>query len=180
MTAVDGKLVQVGEDDAGDELYLNAFRLDRLDAKSWTQLRTEGDARSWGDERLSHGAGVVSSYDASVSRRKPGGPMVTTWHGGLVLDPRGKGTWARLPARPEDQLVGAAQDWLFAAAGAWVVSDRYAYDTANASVRPIPQVPTGLERSQAVWAGDRVFVWGGMRPVDGGLGPVGDGWTLTP
>lgn len=70
--------------------------------------------------------------------------------------------------------------WLNVSGDGYVVMGRWALDVARETWQHIPldSGPLKLSDASAVWAGDRVFAWGGKRV--GAAGHVADGWTWRP
>ena len=98
---------------------------------------------------------------------------------GGILDPA-TGEWSELPGTPD---VSGDFRGFSVAGGGWAVSaDGWALHAASdtwVALRP-PAAGVAEDGQAAVWAGDRLFVFGGSRVVDERFVLVGGGWSWSP
>ena len=199
-----GVLVGRPQDAKGDysRAGLAAVSLDpktrRWTALSYAKGRDAAALVSYAPQPLHVAGGKVASASFFGDRLPYGkdGPLI----GGILDLDAG---WSRLPARPvqADQrardeaiadLPGPAYNpedprlpyvehfaWLNVGGDGFVVAGAWALDVARGTWQLVPTDagPLGLYSAAAVWAGDRVFAWGGS----GGFREnVATGWTWRP
>lgn len=97
---------------------------------------------------------------------------------GGILDP-GSGSWSPLPDPPAaanvyQGLSVGGPDYIVSSAG-------FVLHAPALTWEPLAKPRAGEEAGAAsVWAGDRLFVWGGVRSNGAGAALLGDGWTWQP
>jgi hypothetical protein len=131
-----------------------------------------GGPWGWTGDRLVNAA--IGSAD---------GGQVNNWgrahpYGG-IFDPA-SGTWSELPDTP-DVLGEVTGFW--ATGGGWAISgDGWAFHAGSSSWVALRRPAAGMaeEGQAAVWAGDRLFVFGGSRIVNEQYVLVEGGWSWFP
>lgn len=151
---------------------LRAALLD-LDAMVWRTL-PDSDILCCGGPWHWTGGRLVNASIANAD-----GGQTNNWgreypYGG-ILDPVAGG-WDRLPNPPAHQ---GPRTGLSAGGGGWVVGlDGWALNLDTFTWFPIPDPPVPTDGGPAdVWAGDRLFAWGGYRVVGGRTESLDVGWT---
>ena len=179
MVWVDGALVLLGNElvpNPGSEApaVVLAARLD-LESGTWQRYADSevlGDPWQWTGDRLVNPA--IGGAD---------GGQVNNWGrsfpNGGILNP-GTGEWSELPDTPDGPGDFGG---ITAAGGGWAVSaDGWAFHVASGTWVEMRRPDAGAaEMGQAaVWAGDRLFVFGGSRIANERFALVEDGWTWVP
>jgi hypothetical protein len=159
----------------GDQLYVVGLDLADDAAPRIAVFDDEGGWRRLPDARAPRFRNRVLPVDGVLVDVAPGGgedPTDATdaWETyGAVLDPA-TGTWSDLPAG----RVGGPSvlDVPIAAGERIFTADGLLLDVANRSWSAVPPPPGSVgDGATAVWAGDRLFVWGGGAG-DGGPQPA--------
>ncbi len=97
---------------------------------------------------------------------------------GGILDVE-RETWERLPDPPSG--YGPYRDLTVGGEGTLISAEGWVLDLPAGTWRALPRPVEGLYRGEAaVWAGDRLIVWGGVRWEDGEPEVLRDGWAWLP
>jgi hypothetical protein len=122
--------------------------------------------------------GLVVNPSMGTTDEGMDNPYGRTYPYGGILDPE-RGNWEPLPDPPQgygpypDLTVGG-EETLISAAG-WVL------EVPTGTWERLPRPVKGLHRGHAaVWAGDRLIVWGGVRWDVGKPEVLRDGWAWLP
>jgi hypothetical protein len=102
-----------------------------------------------------------------------------TYPWGGVLDPA-TGSWSDLPGSPD---VAADATGIWAAGGGWTISgDGWAFHDGSSTWVALRRPGAGAadEGQAAVWADDRLLVFGGARIINGRYVLVDGGWSWIP
>lgn len=144
---------------------------------SWRRL-PDSEVVGYNPEWFWSGGRVVNPTTGSSDGGEVNGWDRSYPHGGM-LDPA-TGAWSALPGSPpheEDALTGLS----LGSDGYAVSLDGWVLDTGAERWIPLSR-PDGAatEAAAAVWAGDRLVLWGGVRWD--GMEPtiLGDGWSWAP
>ncbi len=166
--------------------FYRAAVLDPDAGTRWRKLPNSGlglrkEPGAWaaaGDVLVAADAGVGASVLRSNGAPAPEGEPVPT---GGTLDPTG-GIWSTLPVRPE--AAGTPPLWANASGGGVTVRHGWAFDAGRgtwAQVPPLTANDAPLEEPAVVWAGDRLFAFGGHVPAVGDYsGLLKDAWVWQP
>ena len=179
-----GVLVGRRPDTNGRGFGLAAVTFDP-DTRRWILLRF-GKGRDGRGLTSHHPQQPLHAASGKVISASPDGER--SWQGnnellGGILD-LAEG-WSRLPARPlpEGQREGPVEQfsWLNVGGDGFVVAGGWAFDVDRGTWQPVPSAgPVDLGAASAVWAGDRVFAWGGVKVKESPSEDVADGWTWRP
>ena len=136
-------------------------------AIAWIQVLGWNPAWFWAGDRLMNPS--IGSAD---------GGQVNNWV--LALrDPAASGAWSPLPDPPA--AANVYQGWSVGGPEFLVSSDGFVLHVPTLTWAPLMKPRVGEEAGAAsVWAGDRLFLWGGVRSNGAAAGLVGDGWTWLP